>query len=99
MPSARRTDPSTSHEAAQGLTPEALTETQAAILKLLTVQPMTDDNLLINHSAGAATGRWRAASDSGIRSRRSELVSRGLITEVDRAKTRFNRAAIVWGLR
>lgn len=88
MPRARHTDPQTSHDAANSVV--EVTKTQLAIYKLLK-KPMTDEQLVERYKAKA----W--ASDSGIRSRRSELVELGLIERKSEAKTRSGRKAIVWG--
>lgn len=99
MPNARHTDPSTSHEAARSITTEQLTETQSAILQLLSSRSMTDEQIRRSHNLGVADGVWSPASESGLRSRRAELVARGLVEEKDRDKTRFGRSTIVWGLK
>lgn len=99
MPNARHTDPSTSHEAARSLTAERLTETQSAILELLGSRQMTDELIQRAYDVGVADGAWSPASPSGLRSRRAELVARGLVEEKDRDKTRFGRSTIVWGLK
>lgn len=99
MPNARHTDPSTSHEAARSITAEQLTETQRAILELLGSRQMTDEQIARAHHVGCQAGAWSPASPSGLRSRRAELVERGLVEEKDRDKTRFGRSTIVWGLK
>lgn len=99
MPNARHTDPSTSHEAARSLTAERLTETQRIILELLGNRQATDEEIQQLHYAGAEQGFWNHASPSGLRSRRAELVARGLVEEKNRDKTRFGRSTIVWGLK
>lgn len=95
---ARRTDPETSHEAAKSVSEESITETQRAIIKLLGTTPMNDDQLFQMYFQGAEQGYWKHASMSGVRSRRSELVKRGIVKNVGRTKTSFGRAAIIWGL-
>ena len=94
MPNTRTNDPETSHEAAETVT--NVTETHAAIMTILGRLQVTDDELFRLHFAGAAKGQWPYASESGVRSRRAELVRMGKVQEVSRAKTRFGRNAIVW---
>lgn len=93
MPRARNTDPQTSHAAAESVT--NLTQTQATILRVLK-RPRTDTQLI---EAYRKLKRAPLASESGIRSRRAELVEKGLVADSgDRALTPFNRRSIVWGL-
>lgn len=99
MALARLTDPATSHEAAESLTTERLTETQNAILVLLGEHPLTDEEIKFRHFLGAQSGRWHFASDSGLRSRRKELVEKGLIVRGGLSVTKFGRTTIVWRLR
>ena len=98
MPHARTTDPETSHKAAQSITPAKYTETQRAILTLLTEHPLTDEEINFRHFAGAKAGRWKYASDSGLRSRRRELVDQGLVVRGGMSQTKFGKATIVWRL-
>lgn len=91
MPFARTLDPSTSHEAAASVS--NLTETKAYILKALN-HPRTDVDLVqaYRNMTGAPM-----ASDSGIRSRRAELVASGHIVDSGaRVKLPSGRSAIVW---
>lgn len=91
MPNARTTDPQTSHEAAASV--NNLTATKEAILKAL-VRPRTDVDLVdaYRNLKGAPT-----ASESGIRSRRAELVAAGLIVDSGaRTKLPSGRSAIIW---
>jgi len=91
MPRARKTDPQTSHDAAESVT--NLTQTQATILRVLK-RPRTDAQLV---EAYRKLKRAPLASESGIRSRRAELVEKGLVADSgDRALTPFNRRSIVW---
>lgn len=94
MPFARMTDPTTSFEAAASV--ENITETQSAILTLLT-WPKTDDELIDAYYNMAPSAGWKQASPSGIRSRRSELVTKGLIKDSgERRKSWSGRNSIVW---
>jgi len=95
---ARKTDPATSHEAAASVTPEAMSETQKAIVNLLAIRDMTDDELFMRYFQGAELGHWQHASQSGVRSRRSELVKTGLVRAKGFSKTKFNRPTTIWGV-
>ena len=93
MPHARTTDPQTSHEAADSV--QNLTETQEYILKAL-VRPRTDVDIVEIYRNFKYAPR---ASESGIRSRRAELVAAGLIEDSgERRKLPSGRNAIVWKL-
>ena len=92
MPHARYTDPSTSHAAASSV--QNITETQQAILQLLTLHPMTDQELVPWYQNQLIAPR---ASESGIRSRRAELVEQGLVKDTGaRKKLESGRSAVVW---
>ena len=91
MPHARHTDPHTSHQAAASV--DNLSETKQAILKALT-HPRTDVDLIsaYNNLKGAPR-----ASESGIRSRRAELVVAGLVRDTGlRAVLASGRKAVLW---
>jgi len=93
MPRARNTDPQTSHDAAESV--KNVTATQAAVLKILN-RPRTDPQLI---EAYRKLKKVPLASESGIRSRRAELVDKGLVEDTGkRATTSFGRQATVWGL-
>jgi hypothetical protein len=91
MPRARNTDPKTSHEAADSV--KNLTQTQAFILQVLN-RPRTDPQLV---EAYRKLKRAPLASESGIRSRRAELVDQGLVIhngEFDVSP--FGRRMMIW---
>lgn len=91
MPKARRTDPLTSHEAAESV--KDITKTQQFILKALR-KPLTDVALV---SVYRSYKHAPQASESGIRSRRAELVQAGRVVDTgDRVKLASGRKAIVW---
>lgn len=99
MAHARNTDPSTSHSAARSV--QNITATQQAIMKLLQIQPMTDQRLVEFYTAqirmGADARDFPRASESGIRSRRAELVDAGLVKDSGaREKLESGRSAVVW---
>lgn len=91
MPHARHTDPQTSHEAAASVTD--LTATKLSILKALN-HPRTDVDLV---SAYNNLKTAPITSESGIRSRRAELVAAGLVVDSgERVKLPSGRRAILW---
>lgn len=99
MPFARQTDIETSHEAAASV--KNITATQQAIMKLIQIHPMTDQRLIDFYQAqirmGADARDFPRASESGIRSRRAELVDRGLIKDSGARETlESGRSAVVW---
>lgn len=99
MALARITDPITSHQAASSV--KNITATQQAIMKLIQLQPMTDQRLVKFYQAqirmGADARDFPRASESGIRSRRAELVDQGLIKDSGaREKLESGRSAVVW---
>jgi hypothetical protein len=92
MANARKTDPATSHEAAQSVSDDTITLTQKFILKALK-KPLTDEQLIV------AFRKYKTAplaSESGIRSRRAELARRYLLMIVGESKTASGRRAYVW---
>jgi len=96
MPYARFEDPSTSHQAAKSV--KNITETQASILKIL-AEPMTDERLIEIFQGLAEYDMAPKASESGIRSRRADLVKIGLVEDTGiRAKIKTGRSAIVWSV-
>jgi len=90
---ARRGDPSTSWEAARSLDPATLRKSQRVVLACLQdLGPMTDDDLVV-----ALVG---IVSPSGARTRRSELVAKGLVFDTGgRVVLASGRHAIVWAAR
>lgn len=91
MARARATDPQTSHEAAESV--KEVTATQQYVLKALR-RPRNDTQLI---EAYRAFKTAPPASESGIRSRRAELVKRGLIEDSgNRVRLSSGRNSIVW---
>ena len=88
----RKTDPDTSRDAALSVSEQTITKTQVFILKALR-RPRTDQEL-VEVFRKFKTAPW--ASESGIRSRRAELVQRGLVTVVGESKTASGRRTYVW---
>lgn len=98
MPHARKTDPETSHEAAESV--RELTATQQEVLRIVKVLKRTTDVELV-YQYQQMSNHFGAprASESGIRSRRAELVKAGKIKDSgDREKLPSGRRAIVWTL-
>lgn len=94
MPVARSTDPSTSWEAARSV--RGIRESQRAVLVLFRARgAMNDEKLIALYRRHA--DRLPAQSDSGIRTRRKELVESGLLVDSGRkARMRSGRMSIVW---
>lgn len=89
---ARSTDPDTSRAAAASVT--GIRATQQAVLELFRVAPMTDPEMIAK-----ARALGLPQSESGLRTRRSELVNQGLLADTrDRRRTPSGRQSIVWGL-
>jgi hypothetical protein len=90
MPHARTSDPETSHEAAESVT--NITPLKHEILQRL-MTPMTDVDLI----EVIRTHSRLVVTESGVRSRRSELVQAGLVKDTGaRIKLATGRNAIVW---
>lgn len=96
---ARTTDPLTSHEAAESSTYEHTSKTQLAIMAILRYESMTDTEIINAYRDLEDFGDVPRASDSGIRSRRAELVEAGLVSDSGEFRlTPANRKSIVWEL-
>jgi hypothetical protein len=94
MAYARVTDPQTSHDAAKSV--DNITATQHVILSLLRT-PMCDLELLTAYRLSVEVGIAPYASESGIRSRRSELVDAGLVIHSgDYKLSPSGRKMMVW---
>lgn len=95
QPKARRTDPATSHEAARSVT--NLTAKQKAVYDVLREHgPMTDADLVAKYQDLAAGGWHERQSESGIRTRRSELTDRRVVVATAQGRSPSGRRAIVW---
>jgi hypothetical protein len=95
IPRARTTDPATSHDAAASVT--GVTETQAIILMLLRETPMCDEKLIQQYRMGEKLWGFPHKSDSGIRSRRAELVRKGFVETLGlQERMTTGRFATVW---
>ena len=92
---ARISDPETSHEAASSVSD--ISETQIIIRALLAGYPMTDEELIRSYQNAVEQKIAPMASESGIRSRRAELVDRGLVRDSGRfGTTRSGRRSKIW---
>jgi hypothetical protein len=92
MAKARNTDPITSHLAAESV--RDVTATQEYVLKALR-KARTDVELVEAYNSLKTAPR---ASESGIRSRRAELVRKGMVFDTGRrVRLDSGRYAIVWG--
>lgn len=95
MAYARGTDPITSYEAADSVT--NVTATQKVIHSLLRT-PMTDMELIFAYRLASEIGEAPYASESGIRSRRAELVEKGLVIHTGEYRlSPSSRRMMVWG--
>lgn len=91
MARARKTDPITSQMAAESV--RNVTKTQQFVLRVLS-RPRTDVELVEAYNNMKTAPR---ASESGIRSRRAELVRRNMIVDTGkRVRLDSGRYAIVW---
>jgi hypothetical protein len=91
MPRARNTDPITSHLAAESV--ENITLTQEYVLRALR-RPRNDSQLIEAYRSYKTAPK---ASESGIRSRRAELVALGKVDDSGkRVKMPSGRSSIVW---
>lgn len=93
---ARKTDPRTSHDAAESV--NNITEVKAHILKLLKV-PRTHNDLVAiwMTPSGKPRSGFCKASPEGIRSRCADLVREGRVVDTgERIKLASGRHAIIW---
>lgn len=96
---ARATDPETSHEAGHAQTSK-LRASQARVLAMFKLYGDMHDKQLKEylHDAEKEMGFTKLMSDSGIRTRRSELVSLGKLRDTGRREKVDGHNCIVWGL-
>lgn len=99
---ARKSDGPNSHKAAQSVT--NLGRTRDEILRILKhYGPQADEQIIYAFRKcgmnAASTCELCRASDSGIRSRRSELVTMGFVHEVGTGKTKSGRPCAIWALK
>jgi hypothetical protein len=96
----RRTDPWTSHEAADSIASEKIRASQQAILECFRhFGPMWHQLLVANYRAAQEAMDWPEQSESGLRTRTSELVARGLVRNTGQiVRLKSKRKSIVWEL-
>ena len=96
MPFARKKDPKTSHDAADAVT--HIAQTQKRILQLLEdYDQMSDVGILECYRFFVETKGWNLVSESGLRTRRKELVFLGMVEDSGfRVKLDTGRTAISW---
>jgi hypothetical protein len=98
MPSARNTDPVTSHLAAASVS--GISELQAHLLAIFhSMGDCTDEELANFHAQMVQMHGWPPASPSGLRTRRAELVAAGRLWDVGRSTTASGRACTVYGIQ
>lgn len=97
QPVARAGDPGTSWAAARSV--DNLRESQGEILRLLQQHgPMTDEQVFA-HLETWVDRKGKMISLSGARTRRAELVDKGLVEDSGkRALTKSNRQTIIWSV-
>lgn len=96
QPRARTTDPHTSHAAAASVKRRRSAQVRGIIAALLkTYGPMTDEDIAEWY---ADQDHAPVSSPSGLRTRRSELVTLGEVVDTgERRRLASGRLAIVWG--
>lgn len=97
---ARTTDTATSQQAAASVVD--LTDRQIEVLRLFHIHGAMNDAWLVHlhrRAASIAGTPWLPQSESGIRTRRAELVDAGLIHDTGRwAETLSHRKSTVWAI-
>lgn len=98
VPRARRSDPGTSHQAAASV--RQLTAKQRAVRTVLRrYGSLTDEQIREKYDYEVRMAGLPVQSESGLRTRRAELVRRGDVVDTgDRRVMSTGRKAIVWGL-
>lgn len=98
---ARTSDPSTSHAAAASLTSDVIRRSQAEVLTVLTeLGEATDAQLVARYTALALAERVTGQSQSGVRTRRKELVrAEKVVDSGRRERMPSGRQAIVWTVK
>lgn len=92
---ARKTDPHTSHEAAAALDPIRVSNVQFAIVDLLrTYGPMSDGEIAQYYRGLGHPSH----SDSGLRTRRHELVDAGIVEAYSTFTNQRGRSVLRWDL-
>jgi hypothetical protein len=99
----RTSDPETSREAALSIDDAKITKIQKEILSLYRTRgPMIDEQLVVEfynlqYSKQLREEEPNYSSDSGLRTRRSDLVKLGMVVDTgERGTTRSGRSAVIW---
>lgn len=102
MPNARNTDPETSHEAADSV--DKIRQRQAEVETLLRIYgPLTDNEIAVAHELQSVAARKAGKpllpqAESGLRTRRSELVAHGRVVRRDFVLNERGRRVSVWAV-
>lgn len=100
---ARRNDPSTSHAAAASVGGGDLTENQRAVMFVLRLssEPILDEELVGRYEQTQRTPAYKLPrqSQSGIRSRRSEIANLGLLVEGEKRRMTTGRLGRTWSIK
>lgn len=94
-PRARNTDPDTSHRAAKKVKHNITERRRAAFQALQAMGPATDLGLWFYYQTHRGSKGWPQQSESGLRTRRAELVRLGKIQQSGVSEI-TNRKRIVW---
>jgi hypothetical protein len=97
---ARRTDPSTSHAAAASVGSD-LTDNQRAVMTVLRVmgRPVLDEELVREYLHRYKALHLPRQSESGLRSRRSELTAKAKLVEGEKKRMSTGRLGRTWSVR
>jgi hypothetical protein len=94
-PVARNTDPQTSHDAADSVV-DPSNKQYAVWLCLGHCGPCLDEELIADYTEAVRRQALPAQSESGIRSRRHELVELGWAKAVGKRRNSRGRLATIW---
>ncbi|MDY0829067.1 hypothetical protein SK224_07990 [Microbacterium sp. BG28] len=98
-PRARRSDPITSHQAADQTTRRG--DAHHEVLSWLSLNPegLTDDEIADKHIRSRRKKHQKPCSGSRLRTARSELVEDGLVEAIGEGSSVLGNPAQKWGLR
>lgn len=97
-PRARGTDPQTSHRAAKRAANELTRKQQAVLDCFKMATPMTDPEFIRKYNWFRETLNWPPQSESGLRTRRHELVVAEKLQKVGEVVRGTGKAFTLWGL-
>lgn len=95
---ARRSDPSTSHDAASKLNGADLSKQKAAILELLAEEPRDDHALTVAYFNLADKRDWPITDPDSIRKRRAQLKNAGKVQAAGTTVGHTGREVTVWAV-